>query len=303
MEKRSSDDFDNDHTDELPVLLEAAELEDDHEPRPDGPPPEDTSEHTALYSTDAHAAGTSELLAELAERLQQIQRLEAQLRVLTDSARTLEQQSADKDRRLQELNDASGTLRRAADDSAAAERRFATQLALRDARVAELTTTVERLQQEVAAYSVELQRLRDAAETARGQSESLRRELAERPDADPTLRDAQQLREDHAALVAYIDGRRTWWDEAQAANGQLSARVAALERELAANAKRLAAAEALAARESERAVALRAELVDYARRVDTLQRELRLTRAAAAGPRGARTGVSVQANRHGCRVR
>ena len=102
-----------------------------------------------------------------------------------------------------------------------------------------------------------------------------------KPAADPTLPDLQQLREDHAALTAYIaSAARLVGRDAGSKQLELAARVAALEHELAASAKRLAAAEAFAARESSRAVALRAELVDYARRVDALERELRLARAA-----------------------
>ena len=61
-------------------------------------------------------------------------------------------------------------------------------------------------------------------------------------------------------------------------NAQLAARVTGLEQELAASVKGLATAEAFASRESSRAVGLRAELIDYARRVDELERELRLLR-------------------------
>ena len=65
----------------------------------------------------------------------------------------------------------------------------------------------------------------------------------------------QTLREDHAALTAYIAGRRAWWDEMQSKNSSLAARRPRLEHELAASAKRLAAAEAFAvARSRARAV-------------------------------------------------
>ena len=53
-----------------------------------------------------------------------------------------------------------------------------------------------------------------------------------------------------------------------------------MQHELTAGSKRLGDAEAFAARESSRAVALRAELVDSARRLSTLERELRALRAA-----------------------
>ena len=72
----------------------------------------------------------------------------------------------------------------------------------------------------------------------------------------------------------------------------LEAKVAALEHELTGGAKRLAVPKPLRARESSRAVALRAELVDSARRVDALERELRL-----AGVRGSADAVTTRRRR------
>jgi hypothetical protein len=281
MQERSSDDLDSDPTDELPVLLETAVLDERMEPLLAAPRAEDTAEHTALYSLGVEA-GSSAQLAELAERVEQIPALEAQIRTLTDNARDLEQQAAEKDRRLQDLQGKLAEVQRSRDDAAAAERRLATQLAIRDARIAELTTAVERLEEEATTGSAQLQLLRETTEAARREAATLRQELEARPAADPTLPDAQQLREDHAALAAYIAGRRTWWDNLQADNARLAARIAALEHELGANAKRVASAETLAERESARAVALRAELVDYARRAETLERALRGTATPAA---------------------
>lgn len=281
MQERSFDDLDSDPTDELPVLLETAVLDEHMEPWLAEPRAEDTAEHTALYSPGVEQ-DSSEKLAELTERVEQIPALEAQIRTLTDNARDLEQRAAETERRLQELHAKLAEVQRSRDDAAAGERRLATQLAIRDARIAELTATAERLEQEAATGSAELQLLRETTEAARGEAATLRLELEARPALDPALPDTQQLREDHAALAAYIAGRRTWWDGLQADNTRLAARVAALEHELGANAKRLTSAEALAERESARAVALRAELVGYARRVDTLERERRGVDTAAA---------------------
>jgi chromosome segregation ATPase len=281
MQESSSDDLDNDPTDELPVLLETAVLDERVEPLLSVPRAEDTAEHTALYSLGVEA-GSSAKLAELAEQVEQIPALEAQIRTLTDNARDLEQQAAEKDRRLQDLHGKLAEVQRSRDDAAAAERRLATQLAIRDARIAELMTAVERLEEEATAGSAQLQLLRQTTEAARGEAATLRQELEARPAADPTLPDAQQLREEHAALAAYIAGRRTWWNNLQADNARLAARIAALEHEIGANAKRVASAETLAERESARAVALRAELVGYARRVETLERALRGTETPAS---------------------
>jgi chromosome segregation ATPase len=242
---------------------------------------DDTEEHTVLYSPPGDAAGSAARLAELAERAKQIRSLEAQIRVLTDSARDLEHRAAEKDQRIEELNDKLAKLRQSMDDSAAAGRKLATQVAVREAQVAELTANVERLGQDAAAASAELEQLRGLAAAAHRETEALRGELATRPARDATSPDVQELRENHAALATYIAARRASWDDMQATNARLVARVAELEHECKIGAKRLAAADALANRESSRAVALRAELVGFARRVDTLERELRLARASA----------------------
>ncbi len=279
MVQRSSDDFDTDHTDELPVLLETVGLEDAVEPLV--AEPHDTAEHTVLYSPAVDAAGSA---AHLAERAEQIASLEAQIRVLTDSARDLEQTVAEKDRRIGALNDSLTSLRRSAEASAAAERQLATQIAVRDAQLAELTANVDRFRRDAAAAAAELEKLRALAAAAHRETEALRSELAARPARDVVSPDVQELREDHAALTTYIASRRAAWDDMQTTNTRLTARVAALERELKATVKRLTAAEALADRESSRAVALRAELVASARSVDDLERELRLAREGAEQP-------------------
>ncbi len=94
----------------------------------------------------------------------------------------------------------------------------------------------------------------------------------------------QELLEDNAALRDYIAGRQMWWNELQAKQVGLSARATAVEHELATSNEELAAAKAFAARESQRAVALRAELVGYARLSASLERELKATRETAADP-------------------
>ena len=274
----SDDDFDEDHTDELPVLVETVALQEAVDP---APPHEDTAQHAAAAYSAAGEPGL-EALTELAQRAEQIPALEAQIRVLTDTVRDFEQLVVEKARRIAELDAALASSRRSTGDSTVAERHLATQLAIRDARLAELTITVERLQREAAASSAEIERLRGVAESGRREADALRRELAAKPVLDMGSQSVQSLREDHAALADYIASRRAWWDEMQAKNANLAARATALEQELAGGAQRLAAAEALASRESSRAVQLRAELVDYARRVDDLERERRLARSVDA---------------------
>ena len=265
-----TDDFDDDDTEELPVLIETVALQDAGDLA--FSPPDDTANQTALHSIGAETGAEA-----LAERSEQILALEAQIRVLTESARDLEHLVAEKNQRIEELSAALASARDGAPGSTAAERQLATQLAVRDARLAELIDTVQRLQQAAAVSSAEIETLRGLVESERRETEALRsHSLAGIPASDAVSKSVQALREDHAALVNYIAGRRAWWDEMQSKNAALEARTTELEQELAAGAKRVADAEALASRESERAVELRTELADYARRFDALEREQRL---------------------------
>jgi predicted nucleic acid-binding Zn-ribbon protein len=83
-------------------------------------------------------------------------------------------------------------------------------------------------------------------------------------------------------LETYIEGRRAWWEEAKASEITLAKRVAALEHELAVTAQKLSEAAELSTRETERAASLRTSLVDYARRLEDSERELRGLRAGSA---------------------
>jgi chromosome segregation ATPase len=289
MSKRSPDDFDTDPTDELPVLLETVALEDalldESVPLPHG---DATGEQTALHhAVDERSGATGELRADLAERTARVTGLEVQIAALTDRGREIEQRLADKDRLIGELRQQMTTLGEATHDSSAAERQLAAQLAFRDARIAELTATVERLQGEATTHATELDGLRTTLEATRREAASLKSELAARPTTDSPPPEVQALLEEKAVLAAYIATRRTWWDEAQATQAEQTARIAALQHELSATVKQLRAAEALAAQESSRASALRAELVDHTRRATDLERELRAARAVGAPPASA----------------
>jgi predicted RNase H-like nuclease (RuvC/YqgF family) len=290
MPKRSADDFDDDNTDELPVLLDTVGLEDAVEPELAAARPDDTADRPRR---NGPAADTPDSRSE-PELAEPMPALRTQIRALTEGTRDLERQLREKDKRIEELDATLASLRQSTDDSTATEKRLATQLAVRDARLAELTAVVERLEQAAADSVTEIERLRALAESRATEAEALRRELDARPVPD-SAPPGDDLREEHAALRSYVATRRAWWDEMQATNARLAARVTALEEELAASSKGLAAAEAFAARESSRAVGLRAELVDYARRVDALERELRLLRTPELEPRAPAGG----ANAHG----
>ena len=301
MTNRSSDNFDDlDHTDELPVLLER--VEDVAQPIAVARH-EDTANHVEIFAPplrDAEAEeeklGVSHLrdaeaeeelsFAHLrdaeaeeelaAQRAELIPALDAQIRVLTDSVRDLEQRLAEKDQRLDELRATLASVPKSTNGPTPNEQRLATELADRDAQIIALRMTVDKLEETVAVRSSELAALRETAETRGREAEELRRELAARPVPDPTQPD---LREAYATLQSYVTGRRAWWDEMQETNARLTARATELEQELAASAKNVTAAEEFAAKESGRAVELRAELVGYARRAAELERELKLLRA------------------------
>jgi predicted RNase H-like nuclease (RuvC/YqgF family) len=291
MSRQTSDHEDNDHTDELPILLEAVAFGDAPQASFPEPRTEDTAEHTALYAR-AEAEG-SRSDAELAERAARIVGLEAELHAHGDRLRDLEQRLAERDERVLELKRTLKALRESLDDASAAERRLTTDLAAREATVAELTATVERQHAETASRSAELERLRAGHDAARSEVAALRSELQTRIATAPA---PQTLLEENASLTAYIAGRRHWWDEAQATQTRLAARVKTLEGELETRAQRLAAADAFAARESSRAIELRAELVAAARRIDALERELRVARDAPEprAPTSAARGESTE---------
>jgi hypothetical protein len=293
MSNRTSDDIDNDHTDELPVLLETVVLGDEHAGMFAPSRIDTTSEHAALHGGAEHAsADIAAMQAELAEHAAQLQ---TQLATLADRARYLEQRLAEKDRLIGDLEHTIATLRESSADTGAAERRLATQLAIRDARIAELSTTVQNLQSESGTRNAGIEQLRAAAEAARQEADAAQQALAVRPEPAAATHGVQALLEDNAALRDYIAGRQTWWNELQAKEAALAARVAELEQQLATGQKALAAAEAFAARESSRAVTLRAELVDYARRADSLDRELRALREANGGPAPAAAPAAAHA--------
>ena len=249
MSTRSSDQQDNDDTDELPVLLEEVAFDPDAQ-LSSAPRTEDTSEQTVLYAAahdDSPQADT-----EHPERTAEIASLEAEIRTHRDRGRELERHLAEKDERMRELNRTLDALRQSLDGTAGSERRLGALVTDRDARVTELTTTVERLRADAGAHSAEIERLRATHEAARREIDALKRELAASAAATPVSAE-QELREDNAALTAYIAGRRTWWDETQATQTQLAALATALEHELATRTRRLASAEALAAQETDRA--------------------------------------------------
>jgi hypothetical protein len=282
MSNTPSDHSDDDPTEELPVLLETA-LDDEGGAPSALPHADHTAQHRALKDAVDEESGALELRSALAEREARVTGLELQMAALAERTRELEHHLAEKDQVIGELKHRVASSSHSAHDTSAAERRLATQLAVRDARIAELTTTIEHLRRDLAASSTQTEQLRMAAATARREADSLRSELAARPAGSAPAPDIQELLEEKATLAAYIAVRRDWWDRANAEQSDQAAQITALQRELAIGNKRLGEAEAFAARESSRAVALRAQLVDSARQVRTLEHELRALRTDGPG--------------------
>jgi len=285
MAKQSSNDRDNDHTDELPILLETVVFED---VALAPAPPEDTAQHAALYDAprSEDSSPSAALRTDLAVRSAKIAELEAQIARFSERWSELERHLTDRETAIRDLNQQLTTSREAADASRTAERRLAAQVADRETRLADLATDRERLRRELEARATAAAETTAAAATAEARVRELEDQLAARP-ANDDHSAMQGLLEENAALTTYIAGRRTWWDRVEAERDALAARLAALEHDRRVEAARLKEAESLAARESERAKSLRTELVDHARRLEGTERELRLVRAdppAAALP-------------------
>jgi hypothetical protein len=157
-----------------------------------------------------------------------------------------------------------------------------------DAAMAVARRSYESLKRDAEALAAELADRTRSLEASQAEAARLREELASpaKPTTPATatqagVADSQQLREEYAALAAYVDQRRAWWERAQAEIARLATKAAALEHELAARDRLVADAQARAAREEHRAGELRAEAIAYAREV----RELQRSAAAAAGSR------------------
>jgi chromosome segregation ATPase len=259
MPRQSSDDQDkHDPTDELPVLLETVAFE-------DAPLPEDTAQHAALYPARAEEPNQAAALrTDLAVRSAKIEELETEIARLKDRCGELEGQIAPKEASIRDLGRTLAAMRQSVEAHTATERQLAAQLAEREARLTELAGNDSRLRQE-------LDELRATAVATEGNAARLEESLSPDGRAHAAM---QELLEDNAALAAYIAGRRRWWDEIEAEQSALAARVTALEHELATSSALRERAETLAAQETRRATGLRAELVAIAHRLETAERDL-----------------------------
>jgi chromosome segregation ATPase len=248
--------------------------------------PEDTSEHTALIAA-ATAAGDNSSTpqrTDLVLRAAKIEALEADIGRLSTHWQDVERHLKEKEALIGSLQQTVATLQHSLAQSEALQHQLSTQLADRATRIEQLTASHGRLHREAQAHRAEIERLQGQLATAQAETVAVQQQLVARPPQGATSSEVQDLLEERAALTAYIEGRRASWDAARATQTSLATKIVALEHSLATMARQLRDAETLAARESERATTLRAELVVQARRVEALERELRAARQNGTRP-------------------
>jgi predicted RNase H-like nuclease (RuvC/YqgF family) len=270
MPKTPPDEFDdNDHTDELPVLIETVVLEPAHASVVDAEALEDTAERTARFNPipAATEVEVESLQSDLAARGAQIASLEEDIAQLNTRWLDVERHLTAKDARIDELSHIVAELRRALAERHTVERRLAAELGERSA-------SLDRSSSENA----------ELRATAAGTERQLAA-LANQPVTPREATSVQRLREEVASLTTYLENRHRWWAELKAQAAASSADIDRLQRELRSLEATRREATALAARESERATTLRRELVEQTRLVEELRRALAAARAAAAETR------------------
>jgi hypothetical protein len=223
--------LDSDPTDELPVLLDAAGIDDGGaEATGELDVVDDTWQGDATRVTPGSVPPRGPVERSALESLQR-HLDEVEQRLLTSE---------------RELLDKSAAI--AALDAALADARRS--LAAQEAAAAELRDTL-------AARDTELDGLHAEVEAVRAERDASRADLAAVPPPDRRLQLAQ---DELAALATYIENRRLYWDEIEARCARQERRIAELELEIEQRLKRQRAAEEAAATETARAAAWRAEL-------------------------------------------
>jgi predicted RNase H-like nuclease (RuvC/YqgF family) len=270
MPTNPSDDVaDNEHTDELPVLVETVVLGSAAGAEvAKGDSLEDTAERTAKFPNPAGGSATEieSLQTDLAARGAKIAALEEDITRLSVRWNEVERHITARDTRIEELNGTLGELRRTLAERHVAEQRLATELARRGA-------DVERLNAENAA-------LRATAETAETNLAALAAESAAPARTAVDSSSAAALRQEVASLSAYIANRNDWWRELKSLAAASAERIGALQRELRDLTAANRDANALATRESARAEKLRSELVAATHMLEEQRRQLAAARAS-----------------------
>jgi chromosome segregation ATPase len=270
--------LDNDPTDELPILLETVVLDPEEHSVAHQDLGDDTGEHTAHFVALSPVDGVNldALKSDLEARTAKVEALEDNIAQLSARWLDVERHLTAKDETIDELNRRLGQLRDTLAERSAAEQRLSTEIADRDAQRRQLLDAVERARQENAVRIEELEQSRRANETTTSENAALREQLAARSAAAAAAEstELQALREENATLAAYIGNRREWWQDLDARAAGFARRITELELELEHRAARQQSAEALAEREVARAATMRAELIERARLVEALQRDL-----------------------------
>lgn len=253
MPKTPIYDGDDGQTDELPALsAPAAHRHSAEWSADDLGGADDTGQHTAVFSAPSLDPAPAprpapQVTATVATLTAEVERWSAR-------CRAAEEQLADTRIVVADLDGAIASVRRTLDEHKSAGQRLARELAERTAALH--------------AAEAERTRLREQLEHATAEpSSGSSVPSAALPRATDDHGTVEGLLEAHAALAAYVDQRKQWWDGARLQIANLATKVVALEHELAVRATRLAAAEALAARESDRAADWRAQAADYARQL------------------------------------
>jgi len=286
--------LDDERTDELPILVDAA-LGDEAAVSTPGDTPEDTAEHTAVYRAlapeqDGEGAELGALRSDLAARAARIESLEADIARLGARWADVETHLNRKDAEIAELNRTVEELRRALAAREAAEAELRQLLGEREAELERLAAEAQELERSLDAQTSEVGRLRRAADAARAEADQLQGELAIPPTA--TAEETARLRSELSTLRLYVDNRQRWWQGLKARAAAAEQQIADDKRTIREQVDRARRADALAARESERARELRKQLVLRAREAETLKRALAEARAASGADRPAHLRVT-----------
>jgi chromosome segregation ATPase len=277
----------DERTDELPILVDAA-LGGEAAVSIPGDAPEDTAEHTAVYRAltpepDGESAELGALKSDLAARAARIESLEADIAKLGARWAEVETHLNHKDAEIAGLNRTVDELRRALTAQEAAETGLRQLLGERDGELARLEAEARELERSLDAQTSEVERLRRAADAARTEADRVQSELVVPPSA--TAEETARLRSELSTLRLYVDNRQRWWQAIKARAAAAERQVEDDKRTLGEQVERARRADALAARESERASKLRKELVLRAREAETLKRALAEARSASGTDR------------------
>lgn len=286
--------LDHDQTDELPVLLDTADLEGDEDVSTSTA--ERTGEQAAHLTalSDSNEAPADVVERELDQRIKQIAALERDLARLSTRWLDTERYLTEKDAVIRDLNRALAKTRVELAERRTTEQRLAAELGDRESQFGELLEELDRLREAAAARDREIEGERTARQAAVEELAVARLELAQRTSPVSEDDEIRALREELATLSVYIDNRHASWLASEERATAQQQRIVELERELAHRAGRQQRAETLAERENSRALALREQLVEQSRQTESLAAELAQYRSYPDAQRAAIAGLEAE---------